>query len=399
MAEKEDRTEILRGWYGRQVTRPWLRALSAVVVGLALLFVGVVIGGGTRDHIIPTGTLVAGIIAATVAYRRHVEQTKADFQRRITESFTKAVEQLGSDKLQVRIGGIYALERISKECPDDYWTIMETLTAFVRERAPWKGSKGAVAPANVVRIFPDVPEQHSRREPPTDIAAVLAVIMRRDVQNRKREHSNGWCLDLRSTDLRGGSLSGAHLERADLSGAHLERATLQEAHFEEAVLERAHLEGAFLGEAYLEEAHLSGACLEGAVLWGARLRKAFLGSADLSRAILWSANLKEAFLAKARLDGAELSDANLEGAQLSEAHLNSADLRGANLAGASLWTAHLEGAQFEGAHLDGANLRGSADLSQEQIDKARGNAETKLPEGLTPPAHWLQAPEDADKRE
>jgi hypothetical protein len=31
-------------------------------------------------------------------------------------------------------GGIYSLERISKESPDDYWTVMEILTAFVRER-------------------------------------------------------------------------------------------------------------------------------------------------------------------------------------------------------------------------------------------------------------------------
>jgi hypothetical protein len=45
------------------------------------------------------------------------------------------VEQLGSDKLEVRLGGIYSLERISKESPDDYWTVMENLTAFVRERS------------------------------------------------------------------------------------------------------------------------------------------------------------------------------------------------------------------------------------------------------------------------
>ena len=30
----------------------------------------------------------------------------------MTYRYTKAVEQLGSDKLDVRIGGIYALERV-----------------------------------------------------------------------------------------------------------------------------------------------------------------------------------------------------------------------------------------------------------------------------------------------
>jgi hypothetical protein len=53
----------------------------------------------------------------------------------ITDSFSKAVEQLGSDKLEVRLGGIYTLERISKESVDDYWTVIDNLAAFVRERS------------------------------------------------------------------------------------------------------------------------------------------------------------------------------------------------------------------------------------------------------------------------
>jgi hypothetical protein len=38
-------------------------------------------------------------------------------------------------KLEVRLGGIYSLERISNESPGDYWTVMENLPAFVRERS------------------------------------------------------------------------------------------------------------------------------------------------------------------------------------------------------------------------------------------------------------------------
>ena len=60
---------------------------------------------------------------AEIARLRHEEQTKADLQRRITESFTKAIEHLGSDNLQVRLGGIYTLERISRESELDYWPV------------------------------------------------------------------------------------------------------------------------------------------------------------------------------------------------------------------------------------------------------------------------------------
>jgi ABC-type Fe3+ transport system permease subunit len=35
----------------------------------------------------------------------------------ITDRYTKAVDQLGSDHLDVRVGGIYALERIARDSP------------------------------------------------------------------------------------------------------------------------------------------------------------------------------------------------------------------------------------------------------------------------------------------
>lgn len=49
----------------------------------------------------------------------------------ITERFTRAVDQLGNDKLEIRLGGIHALERIADESNRDYWPIMEILTAYI----------------------------------------------------------------------------------------------------------------------------------------------------------------------------------------------------------------------------------------------------------------------------
>ena len=61
--------------------------------------------------------------------RRTFELTE---QGQVTERYTKAVEQLGSDKLDVRIGGIYALERIARDSARDHPTVMQVLTAFIR---------------------------------------------------------------------------------------------------------------------------------------------------------------------------------------------------------------------------------------------------------------------------
>lgn len=43
----------------------------------------------------------------------------------VTERFTKAIDQLGSDKLDVRLGGIYGLERLMRDSPNDRRNIVD----------------------------------------------------------------------------------------------------------------------------------------------------------------------------------------------------------------------------------------------------------------------------------
>src|SRR5215467_13025235 len=198
-------------------------------------------------------------------------QSQMSRQGQMTERFTRAIDQIDYTKaVEVRLGGIYALERIARDSPEtDHWPIMEVLTAYVREHAQWTEAK------------PGSEESSDEARPAVDIQAVLTVLSR-----RSQWYQNGelQCLDLRQTDLRranlpaahleGASFGGAHLERAYLGGAHLEGANLFAAHLEGAYLPSAHLERASLGEAHLERADLGGAYLEGADLRGAHLEGA-----------------------------------------------------------------------------------------------------------------------------
>ena len=86
-------------------------------------------------------TLGAGLFAAAALVftarnftlsRRTFELTE---QGQVTERYTKAIEQLGSDKLDVRIGAIYALERVASDSARDHPTVMEVLTAFICEHS------------------------------------------------------------------------------------------------------------------------------------------------------------------------------------------------------------------------------------------------------------------------
>jgi hypothetical protein len=64
--------------------------------------------------------------------RRTYELTE---QGQVTDRYTKAIEQLGSTTVDVTIGGIYSLERIARDSPSDHPTVMEVLTAYIREHS------------------------------------------------------------------------------------------------------------------------------------------------------------------------------------------------------------------------------------------------------------------------
>jgi hypothetical protein len=125
----------------------------------------------------------------------------------ITERFTRAIDQLGNEKIEIRLGGIYALERISNESEKDYWPIMKILAAYIREKSYIKENT----------VTEDYEKQEKDKPLSTDIQVILDLIC-------KHEHSFNEMLDLRNSNLHNAQLFKAHLEGANLMGAHLEGA-------------------------------------------------------------------------------------------------------------------------------------------------------------------------------
>jgi hypothetical protein len=204
------------------------------------------------------GQLLGGaavLIGAGVAYLQFSQQQEASHQQQqashellISNQVAKGFEQLGSDNVVVRLGGIYALEGVMNTSEQYHQPVLEALCAFVRV-----GTKAETG---------DGP-------PATDIQAALTVVGRR---------SFGTGLVY---------LAGAHIPRASLIGANLS--------------------GASLSGADLRGADLLGANLSGANLYGADLRDAYLVDANLSRA-----NLSRANLSRANLSGTTVSQTQLD---------------------------------------------------------------------------------------
>jgi Pentapeptide repeats (8 copies) len=222
-------------------------AVLASVAALALLLSSNEAAGAT---------MLVGVLVAVGLFRT-IQITR---QGQITERFTRAIELLGSEKQDVRVGAIYALERIAWDSREDHAQIMEVLTAFARERAPWPPKpSGETQTTEVTQTRAGL---HRSKEPDTDVQAVVAVLGRRDADRTP------YRLDLSFTDFEAGKFAkGNHgnFQKAILRGTRLKRAELRGtllggANFEGADLQKAHLEGAQLEAAEnLEKADLHGA--------------------------------------------------------------------------------------------------------------------------------------------
>jgi len=170
--------------------------------------------------------------------------------------------------------------------------------------------------------------------------------------------------DLRHVNLTGAILSDADLSKAILSDADLSKADLRRADLSKALLSRALLSGADLSDALLSGVDLSGADLRrahlsGAIGIGAIFRKADLSGAHLSEAHLSAADLSAAILRNVHLSGADLSGAHLSDADLSKVDLSTVDLSGAHLRKADISEAILCGVDFRLANLIETNCNGA----------------------------------------
>ncbi|WP_067466678.1 pentapeptide repeat-containing protein [Nocardia amamiensis] len=285
-------------------------------------------------------TTVAAIAAlwfTSQSLRATDNQYKLSQQVAVTDRFQKAVDQLTSDKIDIRLGGIYLLERLAKDSPADHPTIFAVLSAFLRTHT---SASACETPT------PATPA-------PVDVQAVLTVIGTREASRDDHRRT----FDLRRTCLSGMQLNAANLTRTELGYANLTHAELAFANLVGAQLDRASLTGAHLGGVNLSCARDSGG--------------------SLSCASLGEANLTEASLSDADLTGAAFVRANLTNAQLARANLTDANLLGANLTGANLVGADLTNAQLTATFTTGTL---DANLTDIYYDHA-----TRWPEGFTPP--------------
>jgi hypothetical protein len=225
---------------------------------------------------------VAGVavIAAVVATWQQLDTDRRQLRQQLEtagrqqagDRFAQALDQLGSEQLDVRLGGIYGLERVAATAA----TQLPQVGAYqppAAERGPG-GMRGAPPPetwwaaqdrVQVFEVLSAYVRTTSHRPPvgpagsgelqvrQADVAAAATVLARRTVLDGDPPLDLGGSLlagarlgwaRLAGADLRGADLRGTSLQHAELAGVHLEQALLCGTQLQDADLAGAHLAGA-----------------------------------------------------------------------------------------------------------------------------------------------------------
>jgi hypothetical protein len=199
------------------------------------------------------GLLVFGIAGIGLAIWRSSiadKNVKIADRNSVTDIFTRAIEQLGSGSqeepnIEVRLGAIYSLEKLSKTNHEYYQMIIDILASYVRENAP-------------------IPPERKRK--PYDITRTDVQTAMTVLSNRTRKSGEPQ-LNLVNVYLPRVILNNkACLTGANLAGAYLREAKLDDSDLRGAKLNAADLQGAELVGADLFHAHLRWANLRAATL-------------------------------------------------------------------------------------------------------------------------------------
>ncbi|MCY4245376.1 MAG: pentapeptide repeat-containing protein, partial [Gammaproteobacteria bacterium] len=264
----EAATSFLAEFCKKRISRAlllWAYLLFVLPIGLVLP------ADHGRNIILILGGTAAGFIAVWRALVAD-KQNKINEQSQITERFTRAVDQLGSESIYMRIGALHALERIGRDSENDVVAILRLLSSFVRNQSrPRKIDKVSLAGDGL--------------RTPLDVAEGFAVIYRlaREYDQLLRDEGKGvvnlsssnlndlsqfskGCFlrfgfdscDLRSGSFPGSNFGGADFDSACLKNAYLPSCNFHGASFTYAILDRADFNGADMAQASLAGAFCNG---------------------------------------------------------------------------------------------------------------------------------------------
>lgn len=322
-----------------------------------------------RTNILTLCAQIAGGMLLLMGLSYTAKNFRLNREGQITERFTRAIDQLGSDEDAICLGGIYALERIARDSPTDRNHIYDIFGSFLRLRAMRPAISQAEEDFHADNFNPDddygIQYVPGGEGPSVVVQAVISVLGRRhtyDLSPRRQ-------LNLRSVNL----------QSVDLSGLWLESMLLNYADFRKALFDQTRIVGCDLERANFERTDISKLRIEDSLIRHTNFSNVECYFGDLSNITFDSCDFREA----------TINSTNLAWTRYIVCILHDADLGGCNLSDAKLintvpYRVNLTSAVLDRCQLYGADLRTVEGLTAEQLKSAETGPGAKFPDYLSP---------------
>ena len=354
-----DAEKLTRNWLGLILTIGVL-ALGVPALWVIVRFVAA-LAIGTSTDVRNIGIIFLAFFGAPfVIWRAIVAQGNLDRSRDrdYADLFTKAVEQLGADKnekfkrimletpseaefeyattdertvpnIEVRLGAIYALERISRDSSSDHIAVIETLCTYIRQNAPahsavkmptkqeletWKENNHV---SNFAISHPTAVMWGQHLEKPrADIQAALTVIGRRkeeriSLEKKEYEKNNRHIVDLSDINIQNAHLYNLNFEGSIFVNSVMNGALLNGSNFKGCQLQGSDLRGAVVSSVKFNNSIMHDTKMSGIGAHFTSFERVNLENSDLSDGTFWGANFAGARFSQVNLDFANFSTANL----------------------------------------------------------------------------------------
>ncbi|MFI9175814.1 pentapeptide repeat-containing protein [Streptomyces lincolnensis] len=298
--------------------------------------------------------LFAGISSLQAQDELSNRRQELDIARegQVTERFTAAVAQLGDTSPDVRLGGVYALERIMRDSPKDQRSIVGVLSAFIRTHCG---------------------RATSDRQGPRDTVAVAAAATA--VAERRPHHDDEELVNWSGCRLTDIAVEGAYLSFSDLSGVTISHTDLYSGD----------LSSSDLSRAVLDDVGFDGVNFADSVLAGVDLTKSHPPEAPNVVVFLSDIEFPQCDLTRTNFSRLGLSHIDFRHADLTDANLSHTEVAPESQDPFFVGRTSFEGATMANTNLDGADLREAHGLTVDQLITAHFTPATKLPAHLASP--------------
>ncbi|HWD88784.1 MAG TPA: pentapeptide repeat-containing protein [Mucilaginibacter sp.] len=210
-------------------------------------------------------------------------------QTLLTDRYSKAIDQLGSNNPQIRLGGIYALEKLAASAKDYVSVVDNVLATYIRQKSKDTSSY----------TF-------------EELQAAVGIIS-------FKETNRNYLID----EAHGVNISYSVLRSIDFNNARLPYAKLIGSDFSQSTFLNAEISNASGLEADFSKTNLTNADLSESNFYGGSFEQSVMKGAIVRNANLQLANFNEANLSNCDFRGSDLSDAYLNGTILYGTDLSS----------------------------------------------------------------------------